>query len=622
MNTLHDQKEFIEYKAYHMRLSSLMMTTAAGSGHVTSCLSAADIVATLFFYGMRFDPHNIDNIHNDRFILSKGHAAPILYAAWKEIGLLTHHDLMMYRAFDSVLEGHPTRRCKYVEAATGALGIGLSIGVGMALNAKMDQLDYRTYVLLGDAELAEGSVWEAAEIASRYTLDNLIGIVDCNRLGQSSESVHGHHIQRYADMFQAFGWHTFVVDGHNVQQLMGAIDKAREYSGQSVMILAKTFKGHGVALFENKEGFHGKALTKEELSIAIEQLEASAHQAATYHGNYQWQPYEIAQSKQEQNDFEIPALDDPKYARDDTIAPRKAYGQALTALGKVCPQVISLDADVKNSTYAELFEEKFPDRFVQCFVAEQNMVSMAVGFERRGKLPFVSTFAAFFSRAHDQIRMASIGEASLRLVGSHAGVSIGQDGPSQMGLEDIALMNALPNSIVLYPADGVSTYKLVEVMARYTDGISYLRTTRAELPILYENYEDFVVGGCKVVRQSENDVICIVAAGITVHEAIKAYDVLQKQNISVAVIDVYSVKPLDVQTITLVATRSANSVITVEDHYLQGGIGQAVSYALRNTGIHVESLAVTELPRSGKMEELLAWAGIDAQAIVNKVKKS
>lgn len=620
MNTLHERKDFIEYKAYHLRLSSLLMTTEAGSGHVTSCLSAADIVATLFFYGMRFDPHHFDNPHNDRFILSKGHAAPVLYAAWKEVGMLSQHDLMRYRDFNSVLEGHPTRRFKYTEAATGALGIGLSIGVGMALAAKMDNLDYRTYVLLGDAELAEGCVWEAAEIAAHYKVNNVVGIVDCNRLGQSTESVYGHHLQRYADIFHAIGWHTLVVDGHNVQQLMGAIDKAREQTEHPTMILAKTFKGHGVPLFEDKEGFHGKALTKEQLPQAIAQLEAGAHHAASYEGSYEWHPYDMPSGNVVSSEIIAGSFDDPKYKIGDMLATRKAYGQALTALGRICPQVISLDADVKNSTFADIFEEKFPERFVQCFVAEQNMVSMAVGFERRGKMPFVSTFASFFSRAADQIRMAAISKARLRLVGSHAGVSIGQDGPSQMGLEDIALMSALPESIVLYPSDAVSAYKLVQVMANYHDGISYLRTTRADTPIIYENYEEFAVGGCKIVRQSENDVACIVAAGITLHEALKAYDVLQAESIAVSVIDLYSVKPLDEQTLKAVAAKSGNIVITVEDHYLHGGIGYAVAYALRNTDIKIECLAVTELPRSGKMDELLAWAKIDAKAIVEKVK--
>lgn len=620
MNTLHERKEFIEYKAYHIRLSSLMMTTAAGSGHATSCLSAADIVAALFFYGMRYDPNNPDNQHNDRFILSKGHAAPVLYAAWKEAGMLSQQELMSYRTFNSVLEGHPTRRFKYTEAATGALGIGLSVGVGMALNAKRDHLDYRTYVLLGDGELAEGSVWEAAEVASHYKLNNLIGIVDCNRLGQSSESLHGHHLQRFADIFHASGWDTLVVDGHNAQQLMTAIDKAREQIDKPTMILAKTIKGYGISLFEDKEDFHGKALTKEQLPTAITELESRFAHAALYTGDYQWQPYEVAQESAIQDGTIVLTLDDPKYKIGDMLATRKAYGQALVALGRVSSQVISLDADVKNSTYAELFEKTFPERFVQSFIAEQNMVSMAVGFERRGKMPFVSTFAAFFSRAYDQVRMAAISKARLRLVGSHAGVSIGQDGPSQMGLEDIALMAALPGSVVLYPSDGVSTHKLMQAMARYNGGISYLRTTRAETPILYENYEDFVIGGCKIVRQNEDDVACIVAAGITLHEALKAYDLLQKEGISVAVIDLYSIKPLDTQTLKLVAAQSGNTIITVEDHYLQGGIGQLVAYGLRNTDIKIECLAVTELPRSGTPQELLAWAGIDAQAIVEKVK--
>jgi len=665
VSNIHDLKAFIEHKAYQIRLSSLIMTTMAGSGHPTSCLSAADIVATLFFYGMHFDPDNFENNNNDRFILSKGHASPVLYAVWQELGKLSWDELMTYRKIDSVLEGHPTRRFEYTECATGSLGIGLSIGAGMALNAKMDHRDYRTFVLLGDGEIAEGCVWEAAEIADHYKLGNLIGIVDCNRLEQSSEVLHGHHVQRYADKFHAFGFKTIIVDGHDVQQLMGAIDKAREHVDGPTMILAKTFKGHGVNLFEDKEGFHGKVLSKEQLNVAIAQLEKNFKQAHDYKSDFVWEPNlpslsdlpaepivlrQAQDARLVMSEYGVSpvrpvcpskpwrsrefiegwhtgdsasnnelVLDDPKYKLGDMLATRKAYGQAITAAGTVCKEIISLDAEVKNSTYAEIFEQKFPERFVQCYIAEQNMVSMAVGFERRGKIPFVSTFAAFFSRAYDQLRMAAIGKARLRLAGSHAGVSIGQDGPSQMGLEDIALICALPESIVLYPSDAVSAYKLIVAMANYHDGISYLRTTRAETPIMYENYEEFVIGGCKVVRQSENDVACIVAAGITLHEALKAYDILREQNISVSVIDLYSIKPLDANTLKSVAAKSGNTIITVEDHYLQGGIGQIVSYALRNSGIKIECLAVTELPRSGKPEELLAWAGIDAQAIVKKI---
>ncbi|HEV2600922.1 MAG TPA: transketolase [Candidatus Babeliales bacterium] len=620
------KKLFLEYKAYNMRLSSLIMTTKAGSGHVTSCLSAADIVAALFFDAMQYDPRDPDNPDNDRFILSKGHAAPILYAAWKEAGVLTEHDLLSYRRFDSELEGHPTRRFKYTESATGSLGIGLSIGAGMALAAKMDARNYRTFVLMGDAEIAEGSIWEAVELAAHYKLNNLIGIVDCNRLGQSDESLHGHHVQRFADKFKAFGCQTYSIDGHDMQEIIGTLHRALAHADQSdqpVIILAKTFKGHGVQLFENKENFHGKALDEQQLAVAVTQLAHTFPAAAQYKNDeYVWAP-QLPQVIKKTVPAGCVGVDfhDPVYALGDMVATRKAYGDAVTALGRVCEQVICLDAEVKNSTFAEIFEHRFPKRFIQCFVAEQNMVSMGVGLERRGKMPFISTFSVFFSRAYDQIRMAAISNANLRLVGSHAGISIGQDGPSQMGLEDIALMAALPGSVVLYPSDAISTHVLVGAMAEYNQGISYLRTTRMETPVLYPTYEDFYIGGCKVVRQSDQDAACVVAAGVTLHQALAAYDQLLREGISIAVIDLYSIKPLDYKTVLSVAQKSGNRLITVEDHYLQGGMGQLVTYALRNSGITVDCLAVTALPRSGLPEELLAWAGIDAAGIMRAVKK-
>lgn len=615
-----DLKHFIEAKAYAMRIASLAMTTRAGSGHPSSCLSGADLAAALFLYGMHFDPQDFDNPNNDRFVLSKGHAAPLLYTAWKEVGVISESELMTYRDFDSALEGHPTRRFKYAEAATGSLGIGLSIGAGMSMAAKMDKRDAYTYVMLGDAEVAEGSIWEAAEIASHYKLNNLIAVLDCNRLGQSTESLNNHHLERYAHKFEAFGWHALIIDGHDMQQIMSALDKVREVKDMPSIIVAKTFKGHGVDLFENKEGFHGKVLKPEDYEIALQQLKKNFPQAAEYKGDYHWQPQLPQYAKSPVSGCLALDMPEPHYKMDEPLATRKAYGQALAVAGHTCAEIVSLDGDVKNSTFAEIFEAKFPERFIQCYVAEQNMVSMGVGLDNRKKVPFISTFAAFFSRAFDQIRMAAIGKANLRLVGSHCGVSIGQDGPSQMGLEDIAMMRTLPDSIVLYPCDAVSTYKLVGLMAQYNKGISYLRTTRMDTPGVYVDYEDFVIGGCKVLRQSEQDLACVIGAGITLLEALKAYDMLQQEGINIAVIDLYSVKPIDTQTILDVAKKAGNRVITVEDHYLNGGLGQAVAYDLINSGITVECLAVTQVPRSGKPEELLAWAGIDAAAIVKEVK--
>ncbi len=609
-------KKFLEHKAYNMRISSLVMTSMAGSGHPTSCLSAADLVSALFFYAMRYDPKQFDHPDNDRFILSKGHASPILYAVWKEVGVLTEDDLYTYRKIDSTLEGHPTLRFAYAEAATGALGIGLSIGAGMALSAKLDKRDFYTYVLLGDSEISEGAIWEAAEIAHFYKLNNLIALLDCNRLGQSTEALHGHHLERYAAKFEAFGWKSLTIDGHDMHQIMTALDKARDSDDMPTIIIAKTLKGYGVEQAENKLSFHGKVFKKEELNEILAELEEKFPQEAAYSEDFTWEPTVPTSPFEEPNQCIGVEIKAPKYARGDMVPTRKAFGYALAALGDVCKSIVSLDAEVKNSTFAEIFEEKHPDRFFQCFIAEQNMVGMGVGFERRGKIPFISTFGAFFTRAFDQIRMAAIGTARLRLAGSHAGVSIGQDGPSQMALEDLAIMRSLPGSVVLYPSDAVSAHKLVEQMLEYNQGISYLRTTRMATPVIYEPTEEFPIGGCKVLRQSDDDVACIVGAGVTLFEALKAYDMLKERDINVAVVDLYSIKPLDKKTLLQLAKASGNRIITVEDHYLEGGLGQAVVYEMRNSGIQVDCLAVTALPRSGKPEELLAWAGIDADAIV------
>ena len=613
---------FLEYIAYNLRRWSIIASAQAGSGHPTSCLSAADIVAVLFFYAMHFDPYNYENPDNDRFILSKGHAAPLLYAAWHQLGLVTDQEMLSYRKINSVLEGHPTKRFTYAETATGSLGIGLSVGVGQAMCAKLDKRDYRTYVLLGDSEASEGSVWEAAQLAAHYKLDNLIGIIDVNNLGQTAETMLDYRINQYAAMWEAFGWHVFDVDGHDLPALLNVIDKARHVDGKPVMIIAKTIKGYGVDTVAGLQGFHGKAFTGEKEKEALAALEKKFPGASHYDGRFEWKakpPHKsITAYTGASTIIQLPPC---TYKKTDMVATRKAYGAALALLGDSCDAIVSLDAEVKNSTYADIFESVHPERFFQCFVAEQNMVSMGVGFDCRNRIPFISTFSCFLSRAHDQIRMAAIGNAALRLVGSHCGVSIGQDGPSQMGLEDIAMMRCLPNSVVLYPSDAVSTHKLVEQMARYSDGISYLRTTRMETLVVYDNDEEFPIGGCKVLRQSEHDVACVVAAGVTLHEALKAYDILAQRNVFISVIDLYSIKPLDAATLISVAKLSKNKIITVEDHYREGGIGEAVISALRNEKFSIQSLAVDHLPRSGKPEQLLAWAGIDADAIVKIVEK-
>lgn len=618
-----DWKHFLEYKAYNLRVLSLKMTSLAGSGHPTSCLSAADLVATIFFYAMRFYPHNMSDPNNDRFILSKGHAAPLLYAVFNQLGNVPEDELYTYRMFNSRLEGHPTARFAYAEAATGSLGMGLSIGAGMALSAHIDKRSFFTYVLMGDSEITEGSIWEAAEIAHYYKLNNLVGFIDCNRLGQSSETIHGHHAQRYAQKFESFGWKAHIVDGHNVSEIMYACDHARTSPTHPTIIIAKTIKGYGIKKSEDTLGFHGVSFKKEELPALQTELATRFAPAETYKQSdlTPQAPLPPQPSAQTNEKKELTSRKPPVYTKGDLVATRKAYGQALTVMGSKYPEIVSLDAEVKNSTFAYLFEEHFPDRFIQCFVAEQNMVSMAAGMYKRGKIPFASTFGVFFSRAFDQIRMAAIGGSALRLVGSHAGVSIGQDGPSQMALEDLALMQTIPGSIIFYPADAPSTYKLVELMTTHEAGISYLRTTRMETPVIYDDTAQFTIGGCTVLRQSERDVACVIAAGVTLHEALKAYELLKTKNIFISVIDLYSIKPLDVQTIKATALKTKNTIITVEDHYLHGGMGQAVSAALANECLSITCLAVTELPRSGTPAELLSWAGIDAEHIVKTVMK-
>ncbi len=629
MNTK-NSLNLIAHKALHIRIDSIRATTAAKSGHPTSCLSAADLLATLFFKVMHFDVHNPKAENNDRFILSKGHAIPMVYAAYKALGVITDEELLNFRSVNSVLEGHPTPRFAYNEAATGSLGQGLSVGLGMALNAKHEGLSYKTYVMMGDAEIAEGSIWEAAELAPRYKLDNLVGIVDCNRLGQSEESISNHDVARYAQTFESFGWRTFIIDGHNLEEISNVFDEIATVRYQPSVIIAKTFKGYGIPGVVNKMGFHGKPFKQEELDAVIKQLRADFDTAGHCSKTIEAYTPPLPEPVQNKAPMKLKPIElnfaaDPNnnyfFNKDCILSTRKAFGYALTAAGRVDERIFTLDADVKNSTFTEMFEAEFPGQFIQCFIAEQNMVSIATGLELRGKIPFAATFAAFFTRAHDQIRMAGIGRNALRLCGSHAGVSIGEDGPSQMGLEDIALMRSIPNSIVLYPSDGVSTYKLVELMANYHDGVSYLRTTRADTPMLYDKDETFTIGGCKVLRENANDQACIIGAGITVHEALKAHEELKLLGIETSVIDLYSIKPLDAATIKRVAKASKGKIVIVEDHYPQGGIGEAVISALVNEGFMFTMLAVNEVSRSGSPTDLLKLAGVDAATITQKIKQ-
>jgi transketolase len=579
-------------KAAQLRIDSVRATTEAGSGHPTSCCSAADIVATLFFAVMRYDPKDPKHPNRDRFVLSKGHAAPLLYAAWAEAGLFDKTELLKLRTLTSDLEGHPTPRLPFVDIATGSLGQGLSAGVGMALNAKfLDRADYRTYVLLGDGESVEGAVWEAVELARHYALDNLCAIVDVNRLGQSDPTMLQHDMEGYRLRWAGFGWHALVVDGHDIPALLDAFEEAARTKGKPTVILARTFKGRGISFVEDKPDWHGKALKKgDEANRAIEELTRCLTPGAP-------EP-QIQRPRAAVNGAKpAGAMAPPSYRPTDQVATREAFGSALVALGEVHPSVVVLDADVKNSTYTEKFAKKFPDRFFEHFIAEQNMIGAAAGLAACGKIPFAATFACFLTRAYDFIRMAAIGQANIKLVGTHVGVSIGEDGPSQMGLEDIAMMAAQPGGVV------------------------YLRAGRPKSPVLYGNEEMFQIGGSKVVRQSPSDALTIVAAGVTLFEALKAHDQLKAAGIAVRIIDLYSVAPIDRATLLDSARATQGRVLTVEDHYEHGGIGDAVLNALGSEGIRVHKLAIREIPRSGKPEELIDHFGIGARSIVETAKR-
>lgn len=597
--------------ANQLRIHSIAATTAAGSGHPSSCCSAADLVAALFFGQMRYDPKDPQYYNNDRFVLSKGHAAPLLYAAWAETGLIPAAELLKLRVLDNDLEGHPTPRLPFVDVATGSLGQGLSVGVGMALSARLDKLDFRTYVLLGDGECAKGSVWEAASLAGIYKLNSLIAIVDVNRLGQSQATAFGHHTEVYRDRFAAFGWRVLVLEGHNMSEVMQGLNTAGQ-GDQPLAIVARTLKGAGVSFIADKDAWHGKALSKEEADRAIAELKPKAKSGAGV---------PIPQPKRLPPPASKAPSDHPPlgYKLGDKVATREAYGTALLRIGEADLRVVAMDGDTKNSTYADKFAKKFPDRFTECFIAEQNMVGVAVGFAARGHVPFASTFAAFFTRAADQIRMAGISLSNIKLVGSHVGVSIGEDGGSQMGLEDISLMRAVAGSTVLYPSDAVCAERLVE-QAALRSGLVFLRMSRPKTPVIYGNQETFPIGGAKVLRQSANDRLTVVAAGVTLFEALKAADALANEGTPITVIDAYSIKPLGVDVIRAAAQKTRNVVLTVEDHYPEGGLGDAVAGELSKDGLRVHKLAVFSLPRSGKPEELLARYGIDANAIMRQVK--
>ncbi|MGZ3596898.1 MAG: transketolase [Syntrophales bacterium] len=596
-----------------IRYYILIMTTEAGSGHPTSSLSATELMACLFFGGIfRFDVDNPKFPNNDRLIFSKGHASPLLYALWAAAGKLTEEDLMTYRKFGSALEGHPSIVFPYVEAATGSLGQGLSIGVGMALNAKyLDKLSYRTYVLLGDSEMAEGSQWESMQIAAHYKLNNLICVLDVNRLGQRGETMYGWDLGAYQKRISSLGWKTMLFDGHSVSEVLTAYEEALHANGQPVMLIGRTIKGKGVSFVENKNGWHGKTLNREECNRALEEL---GEIDKAVRGEISLP--EDLKPKEQPSKKPLKKVD---YPADKPVATRKAYGNALVRIYPQFRDMVSLDGEVSNSTYAEIFKEAYPERFFEMYIAEQNMIGTALGLSCRGKIPFVSTFAAFFSRAFDQIRMSQYSDPNIKFVGSHAGVSIGEDGPSQMGLEDIAMFRTISNSVVFYPSDAISTEKLIEEAAKHY-GIVYIRTTRKETCILYNQEEQFNLGGSKVLRKSEKDNATVIAAGITLHEALEAYEVLKKESVFIRIIDLYSVKPIDETTLREAAS-ATKLIITVEDHYPEGGIGEAVKSVLAAYPVPVHSLSVKRKPKSGKPQELLDYEGISRTAIIKKVKE-
>jgi transketolase len=595
-----------------VRYYILAATTRAGSGHPTSCLSATELICGLLFGGIfRYDTNRPKHPNNDRLIFSKGHASPLYYAMWAAAGALSlsEDDLMTYRKFGSPLEGHPTVAFPFVDAATGSLGQGLSIGVGLALNARyLDKLPYRTYVLIGDSEMAEGSQWEAMEIAAYYKLDNLVGIIDVNRLGQRGATMYGHDLSAYEKRISAFGWDTILIDGHSYPEVLNAYQKAQKAADRPVMIIAKTIKGKGVSFVEDQNGWHGKTLDPKDYERALKEL---GEIDKSIRGS-------ILMPEDKKPDEIPPKTSDPlKYDADEPVATRDAYGNALKRLYPQFPDIVGIDAEVSNSTRAKKFKDAFPDRFFEMYIAEQNMAGVALGLQCRRKIPFASSFAAFLTRAFDQVRMSQYSDANIKFAGSHAGTSIGLDGPSQMGLEDIAMFRTIHNGLVFYPSDAVSTEKVVELAAQY-NGIVYIRTTRMKTPVIYSPDEQFAIGGSKVLKKSDKDAATVIGAGVTLHEALKAYDELSQRGISIRIIDLYSIKPVDEKTLQQ-AAKETPFVVVVEDHYPEGGIGEAVRSGLGSVSVPVVSLAVRKKPKSGKPRELLDFEEISKDAIVQTI---
>jgi transketolase len=592
-----------------LRVDSIRAAAVTNSGHPTSSMSAADLMAVLLAKYLHYDFDRPDDPRNDHLVFSKGHASPLLYSLFKAAGAIDDEELLTFREFGSRLQGHPTPAIPWVDVATGSLGQGLPFGVGIALaGKKLDRLPYRVWVLCGDSEMAEGSMWEAFEHAAFYGLDNLTAIIDVNKFGQRGETMHGWDLDSYASRARAFGWHAIEIDGHDVEAIDRAYGEAAAERGVPTVIVARTLKGKGVKEVEDKPGWHGKALDHPEEAIA----ELGGERSIVV---------EVAKPEGgEPHRFETEGpLELPEWDLGEEVATRRAYGDTLAALGSARGDVVALDGEVSNSTYAEIFAEAHPDRYFEMFIAEQQMVAAAVGLQVREWVPFASTFAAFFTRAYDFIRMAAISQANIRLCGSHAGVSIGEDGPSQMALEDLAMMRAVHGSTVLYPCDANQTAKLVAEMAD-REGIVFMRTTRAATPVVYGAEQEFPIGGSRVLRQGDD--VAIVAAGITLHESLEAADRLAAEGIDARVIDLYSVKPVDAETLRAAADATGGRVLTVEDHWAEGGIGDAVLEALSDgeAPARVMRLAVREMPGSGKPAELLAAAGIDAEHIAEAAR--
>jgi transketolase len=600
--------------AQQLRVDSIRASTAAGSGHPTSSMSAADLVAVLLAKYLTYDFNQPHNPLNDHLIFSKGHASPLLYSLYKAAGAISDDELLTFRKFGSRLEGHPTPLIPWVDVATGSLGQGLPIGVGVGLAGKyLDKLPYHVWVLLGDSEMAEGSVWEAFDHASHYKLNNLTAIIDVNRLGQRGETMLGWNIEAYAARARAFGWNALEISGHDLEEVDHAFEQALSYAEGPTVIVAHTVKGKGVSFVENKNGWHGKALSPDEAKQALAELGGERNLIVKPRPPDPHPPLARGATQ---------SLELPRYKLGDKVATRKAYGDALVAIGAARPEVVALDGEVSNSTFADEFAKAYPDRYFEMYIAEQQLVAAAVGLQVRGYTPFASSFAAFLSRAYDFVRMAAISRANIRLSGSHAGVSIGEDGPSQMALEDLAIMRAVHGSTVLYPSDATSAAALTAAMADRS-GISFIRTTRGNTAVIYGPGESFPIGGSKVVRRSDEDQVTVVAAGITLHEALAAYDQLAAKGIKIRVIDCYSVKPIDVGTLREANEATDGRVVVVEDHWPEGGLGDAVLEAFDGArpAPTVTRLAVREMPGSGKPAELLHAAGIDAAGIVDAVTR-